>query len=172
MTWIPSSEETLKSHDSHVLIGGKRRLYIFYEFIMCKFWSSLISEISYLQLRTLDLSGNRIVSLPVELRFMTSVVNLNLGENPLTCPLANVRILASWSPRTIPILCQHIFGLFQTHPSTIFSINTVLNENKKWHFLNPPYQSFCWRNVRGSLTWLGLVAGNFLLNLQVLWWVP
>ena len=116
MTWIPSREETLKSHDSHVLIGCKRRLYIFYEFIMCKFWSSLISEISYLQLRTLDLSGNRIVSLPVELRFMTSVVNLNLGENPLTCPLANVRILASWSPKTIPILCQHIFGLFQTHP--------------------------------------------------------
>ena len=100
-SWIPSNEETLKSHDSQVLIGGKRRrqrLYIFYEFIMCKFWfSSLISEISYLQLRTLDLSGNRIVSLPVELRFMTSVVNLNLGENPLTCTLANVRILSSWS---------------------------------------------------------------------------
>ena len=56
----------------------------------------IISEISYLQLTTLDLSGNRIASLPVELRFMTSVVNLNLGENPLTCPPANVRIFKLW----------------------------------------------------------------------------
>ena len=48
------------------------------------------SEISYLQLTTLDLSGNRIATLPVELRFMTTVMCLNLGENPLTCPPANV----------------------------------------------------------------------------------
>jgi hypothetical protein len=43
------------------------------------------------QLTFLDLSGNRISSLPVELRFMTTVIELNLGENPLTCPPANVR---------------------------------------------------------------------------------
>ncbi len=48
------------------------------------------AEISYLQLTFLDLSGNRIASLPVELRFMTSVVHLNLEENPLSCPPANV----------------------------------------------------------------------------------
>jgi len=47
-------------------------------------------EISYLQLSTLDLSGNRITTLPVELRFMTTVVSLNLGENPLTYPPANL----------------------------------------------------------------------------------
>jgi Leucine-rich repeat (LRR) protein len=52
-----------------------------------------ISEISYLQLTLLDLSGNRISSLPVELRFMTSVVHLSLDENPLTCPPANVRVI-------------------------------------------------------------------------------
>ncbi len=38
----------------------------------------------------MDLSGNRIVALPVELRFMTSVTELNLGENPLSCPPANL----------------------------------------------------------------------------------
>ena len=38
----------------------------------------------------MDLSANRITSLPVELRFMNSVVNLSLGENPLSCPPANV----------------------------------------------------------------------------------
>ena len=32
----------------------------------------------------MDLSANRITSLPVELRFMNSVVSLSLGENPLT----------------------------------------------------------------------------------------
>ena len=48
------------------------------------------SEISYLQLTFLDLSGNRITVLPVELRFMTTVVHLNLEENPLSCPPANV----------------------------------------------------------------------------------
>ena len=54
----------------------------------------LLSEISYLQLTFLDLSGNRISALPVELRFMTSVIELNLGENPLTCPPANVRLIS------------------------------------------------------------------------------
>ena len=52
--------------------------------------TTFFSEISYLQLTTLDLSGNRIATLPVELRFMTTVMCLNLGENPLTCPPANV----------------------------------------------------------------------------------
>ena len=60
---------------------------------MVLFFCCFFPEISYLQLTTLDLSGNRIVSLPVELRFMTSVLSLNLGENPLTCPPANVRQL-------------------------------------------------------------------------------
>ena len=55
----------------------------------------LFPEISYLQLTFLDLSGNRISVLPNELRFMTTVVELNLGENPLTCPPANVRIVAN-----------------------------------------------------------------------------
>jgi len=60
---------------------------------MCKLFKiNLIffSELSYLQLTLLDMSANRITALPVELRFMTSVVELNLGENPLSCPPANV----------------------------------------------------------------------------------
>ena len=40
----------------------------------------------------MDLSANRITTLPVELRFMNSVVDLSLGENPLSCPPANVSI--------------------------------------------------------------------------------
>merc|ERR1712223_1470042 len=47
-------------------------------------------EISFLRLIHMDLSANRITSLPVELRFMNSVVNLSLGENPLSCPPANL----------------------------------------------------------------------------------
>merc|ERR1719438_518567 len=38
----------------------------------------------------MDLSANRITTLPVELRFMISVVDLSLGENPLSCPPANL----------------------------------------------------------------------------------
>ena len=47
-------------------------------------------EISFLRLIHMDLSANRITTLPVELRFMNSVVDLSLGENPLSCPPANV----------------------------------------------------------------------------------
>ncbi len=53
-------------------------------------FTMFLPELSYLQLSLLDLSANRISSLPVEIRFMTSVVRLNLGENPLSCPPANV----------------------------------------------------------------------------------
>ncbi len=47
-------------------------------------------ELTYLQLSFLDLSSNRIVTLPVELRFMLTLVELCLSENPLTCPPANL----------------------------------------------------------------------------------
>ena len=50
------------------------------------------SEISFLRLVHMDLSANRITTLPVELRFMNSVVELSLGENPLSCPPANVSL--------------------------------------------------------------------------------
>ena len=65
------------------------KLYLQSRIPLLKF-NDFFSEISYLQLTTLDLSGNRIATLPVELRFMTTVMCLNLGENPLTCPPANV----------------------------------------------------------------------------------
>ena len=50
----------------------------------------ILAEISFLRLVQMDLSANRITTLPVELRFMSSVVDLSLGENPLSCPPANV----------------------------------------------------------------------------------
>ena len=49
----------------------------------------------------LDLSGNRITVLPVELRFMTTVVHLNLEENPLSCPPANVSKESSCQERPL-----------------------------------------------------------------------
>ena len=47
-------------------------------------------ELTYLQLTFLDLAGNRLASLPVELRFMVTLTDLQLEENPLTCPPANL----------------------------------------------------------------------------------
>jgi Leucine-rich repeat (LRR) protein len=47
-------------------------------------------ELTYLQLTFLDLAANRMSSLPVELRFMITLVDLYLEENPLTCPPANL----------------------------------------------------------------------------------
>lgn len=46
----------------------------------------LCLEIAYLRLVKLDISGNRISTLPVELRTMTTLVDLNLSHNPLTSP--------------------------------------------------------------------------------------
>ena len=47
-------------------------------------------ELTYLQLTFLDLAANRLSCLPVELRFMVTLVELHLEENPLTCPPANL----------------------------------------------------------------------------------
>lgn len=58
---------------------------------MLPFRLLFLPELSFLKLIHLDLSANRISVLPVELRFITSLVELSVGENPLTCPPANVR---------------------------------------------------------------------------------
>lgn len=47
-------------------------------------------ELTSLSLVTLDVSSNKIASLPVELRLMTSLVDLNLADNPLTSPPAQL----------------------------------------------------------------------------------
>lgn len=49
-----------------------------------------IAEVTYLKLIRLDLSENRIATLPVELRTMTSLVSLDLAHNPLVSPPASV----------------------------------------------------------------------------------
>lgn len=50
-------------------------------------------DVTYLHLVSLDISGNRIATLPVELRNMQSLVNLELENNPLTSPPASVSLL-------------------------------------------------------------------------------
>lgn len=47
-------------------------------------------ELTYLQLTFLDLAGNRLSCLPVELRFMVTLCDLQMEDNPLTCPPANL----------------------------------------------------------------------------------
>ncbi|CRL01012.1 CLUMA_CG014423, isoform B [Clunio marinus] len=49
-------------------------------------------EFSNLRLISLDISCNKIASLPVELRLMTSLVDLELSDNPLTSPPAQICI--------------------------------------------------------------------------------
>lgn len=50
----------------------------------------LVSDIDSLNLESLDVSCNRIATLPVELRLMKNLVNLVLDSNPLTSPPASV----------------------------------------------------------------------------------
>lgn len=50
----------------------------------------VIAEVTYLKLLHMDLSENRIATLPVELRTMNSLVSLELSHNPLVSPPASV----------------------------------------------------------------------------------
>lgn len=50
------------------------------------------TEITSLSLVSLDVSCNKIASLPVELRLMTSLVELDLSDNPMTSPPAQLCI--------------------------------------------------------------------------------
>lgn len=47
-------------------------------------------ELCRLRLRILDLSSNSIAQLPIDLRLMTSLVELQLDWNPLVCPPAKI----------------------------------------------------------------------------------
>jgi Leucine-rich repeat (LRR) protein len=48
------------------------------------------TEVAALRLEKLDLTANQISSLPVELRVMDSLVELNLDHNPLVSPPSSV----------------------------------------------------------------------------------
>lgn len=50
----------------------------------------MVSDVTCLNLVSLDISCNRIATLPVELRLMTNLVSLELDSNPLTSPPASV----------------------------------------------------------------------------------
>lgn len=52
----------------------------------------------FLQLVTLDISVNRISALPVELRYMVSLVDLCVEHNPLASPPAHVCIIVYLQP--------------------------------------------------------------------------
>ena len=60
---------------------------------------------------------------------------------------------------TIHILRPLILG--PIHPLHYVSINTVLNISKNDHFLNPPTQSKCWRNI-----WMAPQVGFRFLRLD------
>lgn len=47
-------------------------------------------EVTYLRLTRLDLSANRISTLPVEMREMDCLIDLAVEENPLNSPPASV----------------------------------------------------------------------------------
>jgi Leucine-rich repeat (LRR) protein len=51
-----------------------------------------LTELMFLRLVTLDISMNRISAIPVELRFMVSLVDLCVDHNPLTSPPTHVCI--------------------------------------------------------------------------------
>ena len=48
---------------------------------------------------------------------------------------------------TIPILRQHIFGLFMTHPPTLPQVKLYWTLAKITNFLTPPTKSLCWRII-------------------------
>lgn len=52
--------------------------------------SNGVTEVTYLKLVQMDLSENRIATLPVEMRTMSSLVTLELAHNPLVSPPASV----------------------------------------------------------------------------------
>lgn len=54
------------------------------------FFSLYQIDLCHLHLTSLDVSCNRIASLPVELRLMTELESLELQNNPLTSPPASV----------------------------------------------------------------------------------
>lgn len=59
------------------------------------FMNEFVTEVAALRLEKLDLTANQISSLPVELRVMDSLVELNLDHNPLVSPPSSVSHLQS-----------------------------------------------------------------------------
>lgn len=75
---IPNSKFLIHFHQR-----TESKIFIIYFFIF-------ILDVTCLNLVSLDISCNRIASLPVELRHMTELVSLELSSNPLTSPPASV----------------------------------------------------------------------------------
>lgn len=59
------------------------------------------SDVTGLNLVSLDISCNRIATLPAELRLMTNLVSLHLDNNPLTSPPASVSIFTHLLSRNL-----------------------------------------------------------------------
>lgn len=71
-------------------------------------------DLCHLHLITLDVSCNRIASLPVELRLMTELVSLELQSNPLTSP-----------PASVSLHLYHTFVVFISYPLKMLLIELV-----------------------------------------------
>ena len=69
-----------------------------------------------------------------------------------------------------PYITSAYFGPFWNPPTHLISINAVLNVSKNGHFLDPPTQSLCWRNI-GMATYLYLLF-FLLLILEMKWNCP
>ena len=78
----------------------------------------------------------------------------------LSPPFQDRQKVKNWGGGTIPILHQHIFGLFfdpPNHPPYV-SINST-ERQQNWHFLTSTTQFSCWRNI-------GMVVYEFFQYLE------
>ena len=62
-------------------------------------------------------------------------------------PVFSIYIILWMSDMDHPCITSGYFWHFCTLPIHIISINTVPNVSKNDNFLDPPTQSFCWRNI-------------------------
>ena len=78
----------------------------------------LVSELSKLNLRKLDISSNRISKIPTVYRKIETLEDIILDNNPLTLPPAHVSMgCICFSSCVIFIPRQHIFmGVYKNHP--------------------------------------------------------
>ena len=109
-------------------------------------------ELMYLKLITLDISLNRVTVLPVELRFMVSLVELCVEHNPLTSPPAYVCYFCNYF-----LIALGLFLKFFWHSSnnlTKFNNSSIHSKFYLgvwgilyWYILHLYFNQFFWENL-------------------------
>ena len=109
-------------------------------------------ELMYLKLITLDISLNRVTVLPVELRFMVSLVELCVEHNPLTSPPAYVCYFCNYF-----LIALGLFLKFFWHSSnnlTKFNNSSIHSKFYLgvwgilyWYILHLYFNQFFWKNL-------------------------